>query len=100
MKIPATRIDEVLIVEVGESRSVAGKAPAAPPPPPDEPILISEAKPAPAAAAELAAAPAPAAAPEPAAKKLSKTGSAVPLIGFLGLLFTGASFGVRLLRRF
>jgi hypothetical protein len=102
MKISATRIDETPVVEVSESRSVSGTAPAAPPPPPpDEPILISEAKPAPApaAAAEPAAAPAPAAAPEPAAKKLPKTASLVPLLGLLGVLFTGASFGVRLLRR-
>jgi len=104
MKIAATRIVEAPVVEVSQSSAVTGSAPPAPPPPPpppDVPIIIAEpAKPAPtpvAAAPEPAPAPAPAA--EPAPKKLPKTGSPVPLVGLLGLLFSGASFGVRLLRR-
>ena len=99
MKISATRIVEAPVVEVSQSSAVSGSAP--PPPPPDVPIIIAEpAKPAPepvAAAPEPATAAAPA--PEPAPKKLPKSGSVVPLIGLLGALFTGASFGVRFLRR-
>ncbi len=99
MKISATRIVEEPITEVSSSAQVTGMAPPPPPPPPDVPILIAAAppKPAPEPAAEPAPAPAPAAEPAPA--KLPKTGSVVPLIGLLGLLFSGASFGVRLLRR-
>jgi len=104
MKISATRITEEPVTEVSSSSSVTGSAPPPPPPPPDVPILIVMAPapapaPAPAAAAEPAPAPAPAPAAEPPAKKLPKTGSVVPLIGLLGVLFTGASYGVRLLRR-
>ena len=102
MKISATRIVEAPVVEVTEASKVSGTAPPTPPPPPppDVPIIIVAA-PTPAPAPVAAAAPEPAApapAPEPA-KKLPKTSSAVPLIGLLGLLFSGASFGVRMLRR-
>ena len=41
----------------------------------------------------------PAQEPAQVTQKLPKTGSLVPLFGLLGLLFSGASFGVRLLRR-
>jgi LPXTG-motif cell wall-anchored protein len=101
MKISATRIVEEPIVEVTESKAITGAAPPPPPPPPDVPIIIAapaKAEPAPEpVAAAPAPAPEPAAAPAPA--KLPKTGSVVPLLGLLGALFTGASFGVRLLRR-
>jgi hypothetical protein len=100
MKISATRITEEPVVEVTQAGQVTGSAPPPPPPPPDMPILIAEVKaPAPAPAPAAAAEPAPAPAAEPPAKKLPKTGSVVPLIGLLGVLFTGASYGVRLLRR-
>jgi len=105
MKISATRIVEAPVVEVTEASKVSGSAPPPPPPPPDVPILIEEPpKPAapPAAAAAPAPAPEPAAAPAPApepAKKLPKTGSVVPLIGLLGVLCSGASLGLRMLRR-
>ncbi len=103
MKISATRIVEEPVVQVSESRQItAATEPPPPPPPPDVPLLIAEmpktakaAEPVPAAAPEPAAAPA----PEPAPTKLPKTGSFVPLIGLLGLLFSGASFAMRLLRR-
>jgi len=102
MKVSATKIVEEPAVEVSSSKQLTGAtAPPPPPPPPDAPILIAStpAKPAPAAEPAAAPAPAPAASPEPAAKKLPSTGSFVPLIGLLGLLFSGASFGLRLLRR-
>jgi len=106
MKISATRIIEAPVVEVSEQKSVSGTAPAPPPVPVEAPpiegaLLFAEAKPAPAPAPEpvAAAAPAHAPAPEPAPKKLPTTGSVVPLIGLLGLGFSGASFAVRLLRR-
>ena len=98
MKISATRIVEAPVVEVSQSSSVAGSSQALPVPPADMTIIIVEpAKPAP---ERVAAGPEPATAPaaEPA-KKLPKTGSVVPLIGLLGVLFAGASFGVKLLRR-
>lgn len=101
MKITATRIVEAPVVEVSEQRVVTGSTPP-PPPPPDVPILIAEpAKPAPAPAAAAAAEPVPAPAPaaEPAPTKLPKTGSMVPTLGLMGLLFSGASLGLRLLRR-
>jgi hypothetical protein len=103
MKISATRIVEAPVVEVTQASKVSGSAPPPPPPPPDVPILIEAPKPEPAPVAAAAPAPAPepaapAPAPEPA-KKLPKTSSAVPLIGLLGLLFSGASLGVRMLRR-
>ncbi len=102
MKITATRIVEAPVVEVSANSQVTGSAPP-PPPPPDVPILIAEKEPvpAPAPAAVEPAAPAPAAAPapEPKPKKLPTTASFVPLIGLAGLLFSGASLGLRLLRR-
>ncbi len=98
MKITATRIVEEPVVEVSTSRAVTGSAPPPPPPPPDVPILIAEKEPTPAPPPAAEPAPAPTPAPEPTPAKLPKTGSVVPLIGLLGLLFTGASLGVRLLR--
>jgi hypothetical protein len=99
MKISATRIVEEPVVQVSETRQItAATEPPPPPPPPDVPLLIAEMP-----KTTKAVEPVPAAAPEPAAepapKKLPKTGSLVPLIGLLGLLFSGASFAVRLLRR-
>jgi len=101
MKISATRVVTAPIVEVSQSSAISGSAPALPPAPAEMPIIIAEpAKPAPEpVAAAPAPTPEPAAAPAPEPAKLPKTGSVVPLIGLLGVLFTGASFGVRLLRR-
>jgi len=102
MKISATRIVEEPVVQVSEQKEITGSmAPSSPPPEPppqDAPLLIAEM---PKTVAEPAPAPepAPAAAPEPAPKKLPKTGSVVPLIGLLGMLFSGASFAMRLFRR-
>jgi len=92
MKISATRIVEVPETVVSQKTLLTGTAP--PPPPPDQPILVAIVRvPAPP--------PAPAAAPAPAEEpaKLPKTGSELPLIGLLGLVCLGSSFGLRLLRK-
>jgi hypothetical protein len=88
MKISATKVVEVPETVVSEQKRLTGKLPPPPPPPPaDVPILVAAAEPAPAPAEE--------AAPE----NLPKTGSPLPLIGLLGLLFSGTSFGMGMLRR-
>lgn len=96
MKISATKVVEVPETVVTEKRILAGTMPPPPPPAPDQPILIAVLVPvkmsAPAAAPVSEAAPAP-------APKLPKTGSSLPLIGVLGLLLIGASFGLRSERR-
>jgi hypothetical protein len=104
MKITATRITTAPAVEVTSAKSITGTAPP-PPPPPATPtiqgaLLIAEpvTMPPPATMAP-APPPPPPPAPEPAPKTLPRTGSLVPLIGLLGLLFSGASIGVRMLRR-
>ena len=108
MKITATRVVTAPVVEVTEQKQITGTAPPPPPPPAATPpmegaLLILERAPrpapVPAAVPTTLTQPAPEPAPAPAVKKLPKTGSIVPLMGLLGLLFTGASFGVRLLRR-
>jgi LPXTG-motif cell wall-anchored protein len=99
MTISATVITQVPETVVAQSKKVTGSAPPPPPTPPMEGALLIEepAKPAPVAAAP---APEPAvAAAEPAPKKLPKTGSVMPLIGLLGLLSCGLSFGIRMFRR-
>jgi LPXTG-motif cell wall-anchored protein len=95
MRVSATKVVEVPETVVTEKRVLAGTMPPPPPIPPDQPVLIASAAPAPepapaAAPVEEAAAPAP---------KLPKTGSSLPLIGLLGLLFMGASLSMRSLRR-
>ncbi len=104
MKITATRIVTVPSVEVSEQKRVTGNAPP-PPPPPATPtlegalLIMEKPAPVPAPVPDTLAQPTPPPAPAPAAKTLPKTGSIVPLLGLLGLLFSGASIGVRLLRR-
>jgi LPXTG-motif cell wall-anchored protein len=99
MVVSAQKIVEAPTVEITSGTKVVGEAPAPPP------ARMAAAEPAPAPAAAPVAEPAPApvaAAPaaEPApAKKLPKTGSPVPLMGLLGLLFVGGSYGIRLIRR-
>lgn len=102
MKISATRIiEEPVVVASTDVSGVTGSAPPPPPPPPLEGALLIAEKPTPLPAPTPATVTEPAApsAPEPAPKKLPTTGSVVPLIGLMGLLFSGASFGLRLLRR-
>jgi len=85
MSISATKIVEVPQTAVSHQRSVTGQMPPAPEAPPaDVPILVAEEK---------------ATVPELAAERLPKTGSELPLIGLLGLLCLGASYGMRTLRK-
>ncbi|HEX3470471.1 MAG TPA: LPXTG cell wall anchor domain-containing protein [Silvibacterium sp.] len=90
MKVSATRVTEEPMTVVNQHTQITGTAPPPPPPPPAAtPILVVVSRPAPA--------PAPEAAPEAAA--LPKTGSIVPLIGLVGLVFLGVSFGLTMLRK-
>jgi hypothetical protein len=93
MLISATRVTEVPQTVVSQRHIVTGTPP--PPPAPDQPILIAVVQ-APPPPSPSTPAPAPAPAEEPA--HLPKTGSVVPLIGLLGLIFLGSSVGLRLLR--
>jgi LPXTG-motif cell wall-anchored protein len=88
MAVSATQVVEVPETMVSQHRELTGTAPP-PPPAPDQPILV----------AVITPAPAPAEAPAPApAAELPKTGSELPLIGLLGLLSLGFSFGLKALR--
>jgi hypothetical protein len=96
MTISAEKIVEEPKTEMATNTEVTGHAPAP---------KMEAAAPAPAPAAEPApvhhAAPAPAPEPQVAETKpaaLPHTGSELPLIGLLGVLFTGLSFGVRKIR--
>ena len=98
MRISAEKIVETPHTEIASNAVVTGHAPV-------EPITTAvkapEPKPVPAEPEAQAAAPAPAPEPAPAAEpaeKLPATASPLPLIGLLGLLFCGASFGLRKLR--
>jgi LPXTG-motif cell wall-anchored protein len=93
MNVSATVVTAVPETVVAQQRKVTGSAPPPPPTPPMEGALLIE-TPAPAPAA----APAPSA-PEPPPTSLPKTGSVMPLIGLLGLLCSGLSLGLRMLRR-
>jgi LPXTG-motif cell wall-anchored protein len=92
MTVSATKVVEVPQTTVSQHTSFAGTAPP-PPPPQDQPILVAVVTPMPAPA------PAAAPAPAPAPASLPKTGSELPLIGLLGLMCLGSSFGLRLLKR-
>jgi hypothetical protein len=92
MTVTATRIVEEPMTVVTHQREVTGTMPPPPPAPPaSTPILIVVSRPVPA--------PAPAAAAEAAPEKLPKTGSIVPSVGLLGILFLGASFGLTMARK-
>jgi LPXTG-motif cell wall-anchored protein len=93
MSVTATKIVEVPETQVTQQKILAGQMPPPPPPAPDQPVLIAVLVPVPVPTAE------PAPAPEAPAPSLPKTGSSLPLIGLLGLLLMGASFGLRSLRR-
>jgi LPXTG-motif cell wall-anchored protein len=88
MKVSATKVVEVPVVEVAVNKSVTGEMPPPPaPPPPDVPILVVEEVVVPVEVAQAAP-------PE-----LPKTGSQLPLIGLLGLLFLASSLGLRTARK-
>ena len=101
MNVAATVITQVPETVVAQQRKVTGSAPPAPQTPQIEGALLIEDAPLPAPKhmAAAAAAPAPAPGAEPAPQRLPKTGSALPLIGLLGLLCSGLSMGIRMLRR-
>jgi len=92
MTINATKVVEVPVTVVAQSRTVTGQMPPPPPPPPpvDVPILIVEEVVAPVEVAQ---------APAPAPAELPKTGSPLPLIGLLGLLSLASSLGLRMARK-
>jgi len=90
MSISATKVVEVPVTVVAQTRSVTGEMPPPPPPPPaDVPILVVEEEVV--VPVQVAQAPAPA--------ELPKTGSPLPLIGLLGLLSLASSFGLRTARK-
>jgi LPXTG-motif cell wall-anchored protein len=87
MNVSATRVVEEPVTEVTHKQELTGSMPPPPPPPPaDVPILV----------AVLVPAPHPSA-PEPP-KALPKTGSELPLFGFVGLISLAAALGLRMLR--
>jgi len=91
MVVNATKVEEQPIEVVQKQAKLTGQMPPPPPPPPpDAPILIAVLVPVPV--------PAPAPAPAAAPAALPKTGSPMPLIGLIGLLCLGASFGMKALR--
>src|SRR5262249_55109264 len=99
MNVSATVLTQVPETVVAQQRNVSGTAPTPPATPPLEGALLIEEAPAPKQVAAAAPATAPAPAAEPAPTKLLKTGSPVPLIGLMGLLSLGLSFGIRMFRR-
>jgi RNase P/RNase MRP subunit p29 len=87
MKISATRVVEEPQTVIEQERKLTGKMPPPPPAPPvDTPMLIV-----------LVMHPPNPAEPE-APAELPKTGSVLPLVGLLGLICCGVSFGIRVLR--
>jgi LPXTG-motif cell wall-anchored protein len=89
MKITATKVVEEPITSVTVKQQLTGSMPPPPPPPADSPVLY----------AEVVVPPAPAAEPAAELAALPKTGSSLPLLGFLGALALVSSLGVRVVRR-
>jgi LPXTG-motif cell wall-anchored protein len=93
MNVTATVISEVPETQVAEQRTVTGQMPPPPSPPPMQgALLIEEAPQPPPTIAE--------AKPSPPPSKLPQTGSMLPLLGLLGLLFSVTSLGMGIWRRF
>jgi len=85
MNVSATKIVEVPETVIEHERQLTGSMPPPPPPPPaDAPILIAEATPPPTPAAPA---------------ELPKTGTFLPLIGLLGILFSLSSIGMKVIRK-
>jgi LPXTG-motif cell wall-anchored protein len=90
MRISATKVVEVPITEVSQSKTVTGEMPPPPPAPPaDVAILVVQEK-TPAAPVQAAQATAP---------ELPQTASELPLIGLFGALLILAALGLRISRR-
>jgi len=88
MTISATKVVETPVDVVTQTRSVTGEMPPAPPPPPATmPILVVVVRPVNTEVAQ--------AAPEAPPQHLPKTGSELPLVGLLGVFFTGLSMSMR-----
>jgi hypothetical protein len=88
MMITATKVVEEPITVVEQRAQRTGTMPPPPPPPPaDVPVIVF-----------VAEAPAPTTVAEAAPAALPKTGSSLPLIGFLGLLSLASGFGLKALR--
>ena len=88
MTVSATKVTEAPETVVEHQRQVTGTMPPPPPPlPSDAPVLIAR--------VEVSHGPSTVTLPA----ELPKTGSPVPLIGLLGLLFSGASLCMRFVRR-
>lgn len=102
MQISAEKVVEQPTTEISNNTVVTGHAPPPVVAQAPAPAPVQAATPAP-APVEVAAAPAPEPAPEPAPAplpaELPTTASPVPLVGLLGLLFTGAGLGLGSLRR-
>ncbi len=87
MQISATKVVEVPVTEVSQSKTVTGEMPPPPPAPPaNVAILVVE---------QEAVAP-PVQAAEATSPELPQTGSDLPLIGLLGALLIAASLGLRM----
>jgi LPXTG-motif cell wall-anchored protein len=87
MQISATKVVEVPVTEVSQSKTVTGEMPPPPPAPPaNVAILVVE---------QEAVAP-PVQAAEATSPALPQTGSDLPLIGLLGALLIAASLGLRM----
>jgi hypothetical protein len=100
MNVAATVVTQVPETVVAQQSKVTGSAPPPPATPQIEGALLIEDAPAATPKQVASAAPAPPTpGPEPAPKKLPKTGSPLPLMGLLGLLCSGLSVGMRMLRR-
>jgi LPXTG-motif cell wall-anchored protein len=88
MKISATKVVEEPITVVEQQRKLTGTMPPPPPAPPaDLPVIVF-----------VRVAPPVETVAETAPAALPKTGSPLPLIGFLGLLSLASAFGVKVVR--
>ena len=88
MKVSATKVVEEPVTVVEQRAQRTGTMPPPPPPPPaDAPVIVF-----------VAVAPAPTTVAEAAPAALPKTGSSLPLIGFLGLLSLASAFGLKVVR--
>ncbi len=89
MRISATKVVEVPVTEVSQSKTVTGEMPPAPPAPPaDVAILVVDEGTAP-----------PVQAAEASAPELPQTASGLPLMGMFGALLFAAALGLRIARK-